>query len=112
MSTPLTDGEKAILQAACLSIPLAGSTPVLRCTICSSSLARYRGSSDNISISYALRTLWHSKIAQALQALVISFRFAPRPTCRGLVSLYVPLLSYKRVGARRYKADSLPRKLT
>jgi hypothetical protein len=32
-------------QAACLSIPLAGNMPVLRCTLCSSSLVRYRGSS-------------------------------------------------------------------
>jgi hypothetical protein len=73
--------------------------PVLRRTLCSSSLARYRGSSDNISISYALWTLWRSEIAQALQALVISFCFALGPTCRGLVSLYVPPLSYKREGA-------------
>jgi hypothetical protein len=29
MSTPLTGGDQAILQAACLSIPLAGSTPML-----------------------------------------------------------------------------------
>jgi hypothetical protein len=35
----------AILQAACLSIPLAGSTPMLWHTLCSSSLARYQGSS-------------------------------------------------------------------
>jgi hypothetical protein len=45
LSTPLAGGDQAILQAACLSISLAGSTPVLRRTLCSSSLARYRGSS-------------------------------------------------------------------
>jgi hypothetical protein len=33
--------------------------------------------------------------------------FVPRPTCRGSVSLYVPPLSYKREGTRRYKASSL-----
>jgi hypothetical protein len=30
LSTPLTDGDKTTLQAVCLSIPLAGSTPVLQ----------------------------------------------------------------------------------
>jgi hypothetical protein len=34
-----------------------------------------------------------------------SLRFAPRPTCRGSTPLYVPPLSYKREGTRRYKAD-------
>jgi hypothetical protein len=63
----------------------------------------------SISILYALRTLWRSEIAQALQALVTSFHFAPGPTCRGSVSLYVPPLSYKREGTRRYKADTLTR---
>jgi hypothetical protein len=33
--------------------------------------------------------------------------FVPGPTCRGSVSLYVPPLSYKREGTRRYKASSL-----
>jgi hypothetical protein len=56
----------------------------------------YRGSSGGISILYALQTLWRSEIAQALQALVTSFHFAPGPTCRGSASLYVPPLSYKR----------------
>jgi hypothetical protein len=51
----------------------------------------YRGNNDDISILYALRTLWRSEMARALQALVTSFHFAPRPTCRGSVSLYVPL---------------------
>jgi hypothetical protein len=58
-----------------------------------------------ISIRYALRTLWRSEITLALQAAVTSFHFAPGPTYRGLVSLYVPPLSYKREGTRRYKAD-------
>jgi hypothetical protein len=64
-----------------------------------------------VSILYALQTLWRSRIAQALQALVISFRFASGPTCWGSVSLYVPSLSYKREGTRRYKAGSLTRSL-
>jgi hypothetical protein len=33
--------------------------------------------------------------------------FVPGPTCRGSVSLYVPPLSYKREGTRRYKAGWL-----
>jgi hypothetical protein len=46
LSTLLTGGDQAILQAACLSIPMAGSTSVLQHMLCSSSsLARYRGSS-------------------------------------------------------------------
>jgi hypothetical protein len=56
---------------------------------------------------YALQTLWRSEITLVLQTLVTSFHFAPGPTCRGSVSLYVPLLSYKREGTRRYKARSL-----
>ena len=32
-------------------------------------------------------------------------RYVPGPTCRGSAPLYVPPLSYKREGTRRYKAD-------
>jgi hypothetical protein len=62
-------GDQAILQAACLSISLAGSTPVLRLTLCSSRLARYQGSSRDILILYGLRTLWRSEIFWATLAL-------------------------------------------
>jgi hypothetical protein len=65
----------------------------------------------DISILYALRTLWRSEIAQALQALVISFHFAPGPTYQGSVFLYVPPLSYKRGGTQRYKAEAHTRSL-
>jgi hypothetical protein len=34
-----------------------------------------------------------------------SLRFAPGPACRGPAPLYVPPLSYKREGTRRYKTD-------
>jgi hypothetical protein len=48
------------------------------------------------------------EIAQVLVTLIIySFRYVPGPTCRGSASLYVPPLSYKREGTRRYKANSL-----
>jgi hypothetical protein len=91
LSTPLTGGDQTILQVAGLSILLAGSTPVLRHTLCSSWLARYQGSSREISILYALRKLWRSEISLALEAVVPSFLpFVPRPTCQASVSLYVP----------------------
>jgi hypothetical protein len=35
-------------------------------------------------------------------------RFVPWPTCRGLVSLYVPPLNYKREGTLCYKGDGDP----
>jgi hypothetical protein len=60
-----------------------------------------------ISILYALRTLWRLEITLALHVLVTSFRFAPRPTCRGSASLYVPPLCYKREGTQRYKTGTL-----
>jgi hypothetical protein len=34
-----------------------------------------------------------------------SLRFAPGPVCRGPALLYVPPLSYKKEGTRRYKVD-------
>ena len=98
-------------QAACLSIPLAGSTSILLHALCSSSLARYQGSSRRISILRGLRTSWRPEIAQVLLALVTpimySFHYAPGPTCRGSASLYVPPLNYKREGTQRYKGQVL-----
>jgi hypothetical protein len=35
------------------------------------------------------------------------FHYVPGPTCRGSATLYVPPLSYKREGTRRYKTSSL-----
>jgi hypothetical protein len=93
LSTLLTDGDQTILQAACLSILLAGSTPVLRHTLCSPWLARYRGSNRDIS------TIWTTNIMALGDLLgdtgigyfhMYSLRFAPGPTCRGSASLYVP----------------------
>jgi hypothetical protein len=40
LSTPLTDSDQAILQAACLSISLAGNTPMLPHALHSSRRAR------------------------------------------------------------------------
>jgi hypothetical protein len=60
-----------------------------------------------ISILCALQTLWRSEIFWAILALdtsiMYSLRFAPGPTYRGSVPLYVPPLSYKREDTRRYK---------
>jgi hypothetical protein len=47
-----------------------------------------------------------SGVLALVASIVYSLHFAPGPTCRGLASLYVPPLSYKRKGTRRYKADS------
>jgi hypothetical protein len=109
MSTPLTDGDQTILQEACLSIPLAGSTPVLRHTLCSSWLARYRGSSREILILYGLRTLWRSKIFWATLALdtsiCIPFVLPLDPHVGAQHPCMCPSLSYKREGTQHYKAD-------
>jgi hypothetical protein len=79
MSTTLTGDDQTILQAACLSIPLAGGTPMLRHTLCSSWLARYRVSRREILTLYALRTLWRSEFTLTLQALVASFHLSLGP---------------------------------
>jgi hypothetical protein len=56
---------------------------------------------------HELRTSRLPLIAQALLALVTHimyyFHYAPRPTCRGSTSLYVPPLNYKREGTQRYR---------
>jgi hypothetical protein len=47
-----------------------------------------------------------SGILALVTSIMYSLRFVPGPTCRGSASLYVPPLTYKREGTRRYKADS------
>jgi hypothetical protein len=70
-------------QAACLSIPLPGSTPILPHALRSSLLVRHQGSSRRVSILRGLRTLWRREIAQVLLALVThivySFCYVPGP---------------------------------
>jgi hypothetical protein len=46
-----------------------------------------------------------SGVLALVTSIMYSLRFVPGPICRGLASLYVPSLSYKREGTRRYKAD-------
>jgi hypothetical protein len=109
MSIPLAGDDLSIPLVACLSIPLAGGTPILPHALRSSLLARYQGSSCHVSILRGLRISWRPEVAQALLALVTpimySFYYAPGPICRGSTSLYVPPLSYKREATQRYKAD-------
>jgi hypothetical protein len=46
-----------------------------------------------------------SGVLALVTSIMYSLCFAPGPTCRGSASLYVPPLSYKREGTRRYKGD-------
>jgi hypothetical protein len=110
MSTLLTDGDQAILQATCLSIPVAGSTPVLRYTLCSSSLARYRGSSAGYQYNMHYRHYGARRSSGRHGHWILLYVFPPffpwahmsRPN-----TLVRAPLSYKREGTRRYKASSL-----
>jgi hypothetical protein len=108
MSTPLAGGDQAVPQAACLSIPLAGNTPVLRTALCSSSFVRCQGRFRCTPMLRRLRISGHKEIALATRINCSKYYicYVPGPACRGSVSLYVPPLSYKREGTRRYKADS------
>jgi hypothetical protein len=38
--------------------------------------------------------------------IMYSFHYAPGPACRGLASLYVPPLNYKREGTQCYKGHA------
>jgi hypothetical protein len=100
----------AILQAACLSIPLAGSMPVLRHTLCSSSLACHQGSSAGYQyyVLYGHYGARRSSRRHWYWLLLYVFPpFCPWAHMSGPTPLYVPSLSYKREGTRCYKASSL-----
>jgi hypothetical protein len=87
MSTPLTDGDRTIWQAACLSILLAGSAPVLRHALYSSWQAR------DINTVYATDIMALGDLVGSTGIgyfYMSSLRFAPGPTCRGSAPLYVP----------------------
>jgi hypothetical protein len=108
LSTPLTGSDQAILQATCLSIPVAGSTTVLQHTLCSSSLVRCQG---NFRCTPMLRKPWISgrkEIALATSNSCSKYyiRYVPGPACRGSAPLYVLPLSYKRGGTRRYETQT------
>jgi hypothetical protein len=108
LSTLQTGGVQATLQAVCSSTPVADSTPVLRHTLCSSSLIRSQGSFRCTPMLRRPRISGRKKIALATRITCSKYYicYVPRPACRGSVSLYVPPLSYKREGTRCYKADS------
>jgi hypothetical protein len=106
MSIRLADSDQAIPQAACLSIPLAGSTPVLRRTLCSSSHARYQGSSAGYQ--YYMH-YGHYGDRRSPRRYNISYfpPFCPWAHMSGLSILVRAPLSYKREGTRCYKAETL-----
>jgi hypothetical protein len=108
LSTLLTGDTQTILQAVCPSTPVAGSTPMLRHTLCSSSLVRCQGSPRCTPMQRRPRISGHKEIALATRISCSKYyiRYVPGPACRGSVSLYVPHLRYKREDTRRYKADS------
>jgi hypothetical protein len=92
MSTLLMGGDQAILQAACPSTPVAGSTPMLRHTLCSSSLVRCQGSFRYTLMLRRPQISGHKEIALATSISCTKYyiRYVPGPACRGSASLYVP----------------------
>jgi hypothetical protein len=108
LSTPLAGGDQAVPQAACLSIPLAGSTPVLRGALCSSSLVHCQGNFRCTPMQRRPRISEHKEItlATSLSGSKYYIRYVPRPACRGSAPLYVPPFSYKRRGTQRYKTQT------
>jgi hypothetical protein len=108
LSTLLTSEVQTILQAACPSTPVADSTPVLRHTLCSSSLVRNQGSFRCTPILHRPRISGRKKIALATNISCSKYyiRYVSRPACRGSAPLYVPPLRYKRGGTQRYKAHT------
>jgi hypothetical protein len=108
LSTLLTSGVQAILQVACPSTPVADSTPVLRHTLCSSSLVRSQGSFRCTPMLRRSRISGHKEIALATSISCSKdyIRYVPRLACRCSAPLYVPAFSYKRGGTQRYKTQT------
>jgi hypothetical protein len=94
-----------------MSIPLAGRTPMLRHTLCSSSLIRCQGSIRCTPMLRRPRISRRKEIALATSISCSKYYicYVPGPACRGSAPLYVPPLSYKRGGTQHYKADTLRR---
>jgi hypothetical protein len=86
-------GDQAILQAVSLSIPVADSMPVLRHTLCSSSLVHCQGSFRCTPMLRRPQILGRTEIALATSISCYKYyiRYVPGPTCRGSAPLYVPL---------------------
>jgi hypothetical protein len=81
---------------------------VLRHTLCSSSLVRNQGSFRCTPILRRPRISGRKKITLATSISCSKYYicYVPGPSCRGSTPLYVPLLSYKRGGTQRYKAQT------
>jgi hypothetical protein len=93
-------------QAACLSIPLAGGTPMLLHVLYSSS--RVRTVEATVVYQHCV-DIWAPEDLSGVTGISCSMYFihyVSGPTCRGPASLYMPdaPLSYKRGGMQRYKA--------
>jgi hypothetical protein len=94
----------------CLSIPLAGSMPMLRHTLCSSSLTRYQGGSTIYQHCRRYRHYgaWRSSRRRWHWILLYVFPpFCPWAHMSGLSTLVCAPLSYKRGGMQHYKGDTL-----
>jgi hypothetical protein len=96
--TLLADGDQTIPQAACLSIPVAGSTTILPHAPRSSSLVLGQGSFPCMPILRKPRISGHKEIALATSISCSKYYicYVPGPACQGSAPLYVPPLSYKR----------------
>jgi hypothetical protein len=81
---------------------------VLRRTLCSSSLVRCQGSFRCTPILRRPQISGRKEIAlvTGISCSKYYIRYVPGPTCRGSTLLYVPPLSYKRGGTRRYKTQT------
>jgi hypothetical protein len=79
-------------QATCLSIPLAGGTPMLSRALCSSSLVRCQGSFRCMPMQRRPQIPGRRKMALATSSSWSKYYscYVPEPTCRGSVPLYVP----------------------
>jgi hypothetical protein len=92
LSTLLTGGVQAILQAVCLSIPVTGSTTVSRHTLCSSSLVRNQGGFLCTPMLRRPRISGHKEIVlvTSISCSKYNIRYVPGPTYRGSAPLCVP----------------------
>jgi hypothetical protein len=108
LSTLLMGGVQAILQVACMSIPMTGSTIVPRHTLCSSSLVHNQGGFRCTPMLRRPRISGRKEIvlATSISCSKYNICYVPGPTYLGSTPLCVPPLSYKRGGTQRYKTQT------
>jgi hypothetical protein len=96
-------------QAACLSILMAGDTPMLPRALCSSSLILCQGGFRCTLMLHRPLKPGHRKIALATSISCSKYYicYVPGPICQGSAPLYVPPLDYKREGTLCYKTRLL-----